>query len=246
MMVLLEKLRRILPERVKTVIRPIVRFSLRKVGSKYEAELAFWREIYRVENFRFRNAHYKELMLAIANEPDESFLAGKIVADLGCGPRGSLAWIHTAKLKIGIDVLSARYAEEFPDEVIKHDMVYITCTENVIPVPSNFIDILFTINALDHVDNLDAMCKEILRILRPGGEIIASINLGEPPTVWEPQNLNESIIEEKLLSKFNVTSARVVPKSSNLLAVLSSESKYELHSDEPRVLLVRGKKEDAR
>lgn len=245
MMMLLEKLRRILPYRVKAVIRPIVRFSLRKVVSKYEAELAYWRETYRAENFRFRNAHYKELMLAIANEPDESFLADKIVADLGCGPRGSLSWIHAAKLKIGIDVLATQYAEEFPNEVIKHDMVYVTCAENVIPIPSNFIDILFTINALDHVDNLDATCKEILRILRPGGEIIASINLGEPPTVWEPQYLSELIIEEELLSKLNVTFTRIVPKSSNLLAVLSSESKYEIRSDEPRVLLV-GVKKDAR
>lgn len=212
--------------------------------SKYGAEIAYWRETYRVENFCFRNEHYKKLMLAIANESDESFLTDKIVADFGCGPRGSLAWIQTAKLKIGIDVLAARYAEEFPTQVVKHGMIYVTCTEEVIPVPSNFIDILFTMNALDHVNNLDAMIKEILRILRPGGMIIASINLGEPPTVWEPQSLNESIIEEKLLSKLKIISIRIVPKSSNLSAVFSLKSEDELRFGEPRVLLVKAKKED--
>jgi hypothetical protein len=30
---------------------------------------------------------------------------------------------------------------------------------------------------MDHVDNFDAMCSELLRILRPGGELIGSFNL---------------------------------------------------------------------
>ncbi len=32
-------------------------------------------------------------MLAIAKREDDEFLSNKIVADFGCDPRGSLAWI---------------------------------------------------------------------------------------------------------------------------------------------------------
>lgn len=74
--------------------------------------------------------------------------------------------------------------------------------------------------------------------------IIASINLGEPPTVWEPQSLNKSISEEKLLSKLKIISIRIVPKSSNLSAVFSFKSEDELRFGESRVLLVKAKKED--
>ena len=72
--------------------------------------------------------------------------------------------------------------------------------------------------------------------------IIASINLGEPPTVWEPQSLNKSISEEKLLSKLKIISIRIVPKSSNLSAVCSFKSEDELRFGESRVLLVKAKK----
>ena len=45
-------------------------------------------------------------MLAMAEEPTADFLAGKIVAAFGCGPRGSLVWAPNALLRIGIDVLA--------------------------------------------------------------------------------------------------------------------------------------------
>lgn len=151
-------------------------------------------------------------MLSMAEETGDGFLTGKIVADFGCGPRGSLAWAGSALLRIGIDALADRYADEFTDDITSHGMIYLKSTEKVIPLPSGFVDVMFTLNAIDHVDNFSAMCNEIVRVLKPGGQFIGSLNLEGPPSLAEPQQLNEKVIKENLLSKLQVESYRITEK----------------------------------
>ena len=66
-------------------------------------------------------------------------------------------------------------------------MEYICCSDQHIPIESNYIDILFTLNAMDHTKYFDKMGSEVLRILKQGGLIIRSFNLYEMPTKCEPQ-----------------------------------------------------------
>ena len=126
-----EKLERIVPEKIKDFFNPLLRLII----PKYGAELYYWKVKHRLENQRFINSHYKELMLAMAGQSDDGFLNGKTVADFGCGPRGSLAWVSSASLKIGIDVLADRYIAAFSEDILSHDMIYLKSTENVIPLP---------------------------------------------------------------------------------------------------------------
>ena len=196
------------PEFIKKGIRPIRNRFVRKS----DEELSFWKRRLQIDNGRFRNSHYERLMLAIADETTDDFLRGKIVADFGCGPRGSLVWAGSALLRIGIDVLSDRYAEEFPDEIASHNMVYVKSTEKVIPLPSDFIDVMFTLNAMDHVDQFETACNEIVRVLKPGGEFIGSLNLEEPPSPCEPQQLTEEVIGQKLLRRLQVQSYRLAQR----------------------------------
>ena len=151
-------------------------------------------------------------MLAMAEEITDEFVEGKIIADFGCGPRGSLTWASSAKLRIGIDVLADRYADEFPNSILSHGMIYLKCTEKIIPLPSNFVDIMFTLNAIDHVDNFSIMCNEILRVLKPNGVFIGSFNLEEPASPTEPQKLSEKIVKDNLLNKLEVQSYRITEK----------------------------------
>ncbi len=229
----------ILPEPIKKVLRPIRYYFLKKTVS----ELSFWQRRLEVDNGEFRNSHYRNLMLAIADEPDDNFLQGKIVADFGCGPRGSLAWARSAALRIGIDVLADRYADEFTSNIISHEMIYLKSTENVVPLPSGFVDILFTLNAIDHVDNFSIMCAEIIRVIKPGGQFIGSFNLEEPASPCEPQTLNKEIIKEKLLNNLDVHSYRVTKKGppENIYApFFNGELSYE--SGQEGVLWVRASK----
>lgn len=207
-MSIIDTLKKITPEPIKRVLKPV--YSL--FVNKYHAELAFWRSRYKIDNGRFTNAHYRQLMLAMAEEITDEFVEGKIIADFGCGPRGSLTWASSAKLRIGIDVLADRYADEFPNSILSHGMIYLKCTEKIIPLPSNFVDIMFTLNAIDHVDNFSIMCNEILRVLKPNGVFIGSFNLEEPASPTEPQKLSEKIVKDNLLNKLEVQSYRITEK----------------------------------
>lgn len=198
-----------LPEALKRALRPIAARVVRKDA----AELSYWRDRL-AEEGRFENSHYERLMLAMAGEPTAAFLAGKVVADFGCGPRGSLVWARSsARLRIGIDVLADQYADEFTADVLSHGMVYVTSTEHVIPLPSGLVDVMFTLNAMDHVDNLSQMCLEIVRVIKPGGLFIGSFNLEEPASPAEPQRLSEALVEEHLLRNLEVETYRVAQKT---------------------------------
>ena len=203
-------LKTIIPEPIKNILRPIRNRYLKK----NVAELSYWRSRSEIDKGKFNNSHYEKRMLAMAEESSDNFLKGKIVADFGCGPRGSLVWAHTALLRIGIDVLADRYADEFTNNITSHGMIYLKSTENVIPLPSDFVDIMFTLNAIDHVDNFSVMCAEIMRVLKPGGQFIGSFNLEEPASPCEPQQLNEKIIKENLLNNMEVQSYRITNKGS--------------------------------
>lgn len=183
---------------VRKVLRP-VRALFR---SKHDAEMQHWRNIHR-EHGGFLNDWYRTLMLGMARESGDSFIAGKVVADFGCGPCGSLAWAKRAAAAIGIDVLVPQYFAAFPRDMRAHGMTYLTSTERDIPLPARSVDVMFTINALDHAANLAAMCDEICRVLKPGGRLCGTFNLNEPATSTEPQCLTEELLDRVLLGRFD-------------------------------------------
>jgi SAM-dependent methyltransferase len=193
-------------------LRPAMKRALRRTpaGFKYREELDYWRDQWR--RGLFENSYYRSHMLAMAEENDERFIDQKIIADFGCGPQGTLTWAKSAKARIGIDVLADAYSDF---DIRNHDMIYITCTENSIPLPSNYVDVLFTMNAIDHVSHLEHICAEIVRILAPGGSFIGSFNLLEPPTFSEPQTLTEDRIKTVLLRRLRVASYRTAKRSSS-------------------------------
>ena len=135
-------------------------------------------------------------------------MSDKIVADFGCGPLGSLCWATSARLRIGIDVLAAEYARF---DIRAHNMCYVSSTEDAIPLPPDYVDVLYTMNALDHVWRLEKMCDELIRILAPGGVLVGAFNLDEEPTNCEPQRLTEARLKDVLLNRLKTESYRVVP-----------------------------------
>jgi SAM-dependent methyltransferase len=194
------------PAPVKRILRPIRNRFVRK--GKVACQLNYWRSRFEIDSSRFDHSHYERLMLAMAEESTQSFIKGKIVADFGCGPRGSLVWAASALIRIGIDVLADRYADEFTDNITSHGMIYLKCTEKVIPLPSAFIDVMFTMTAMEYVDSFPNMCIEIIRVLKPGGELIGSFNLES----FGPQRLNEMVIKKNLLNSLEVKSYRITEK----------------------------------
>jgi SAM-dependent methyltransferase len=239
-MVMQDTLKAIIPESIQKAIRSIINLLIKKP----ESELSFWRSRFERDDGRFKNAHYEKLMLAMAEETTDDFLKGKIVADFGSGPRGSLVWARAAMLRIGIDVLVDRYVDEFTNSMISHDTLYLKSTEKVIPLPSNFVDIMFTLNAIDHVNKFSIMCNEIVRVLKPGGVFIGSFNLEEPPSPCEPQQLNEKVIKENLLDKLEIQSYRITEKGpkENIYAPFFSNGSLSYRSGQEGFLWVKARK----
>ncbi|MDP8201012.1 MAG: methyltransferase domain-containing protein [Candidatus Tenebribacter burtonii] len=238
-MFLKSNLKAVIPKPLKQILRPLRNHLIKK----NVAALSFWRSRIKIDKGKFSNTHYERLILTMAEEPNNNFLHGKIVADFGCGPRGSLVWASSALLRIGIDVLADRYAEEFTDNITSHGMIYLKSTEKVIPLPTDFVDIIFTLNAIDHVDNFSVMCNEIMRVLKPGGQFIGSFNLEEPASSSESQQLNEEIIKENLLNNMEIQSYRITDQGpiGNFYAPFF-DGKLSYKQGQKGILWVRAKK----
>src|SRR4051794_84192 len=89
---------------VPRFLRPFGRAVVVKLkpSFKYEHSMHYW-DVEAAAG-RFDNSHYEPTMLALAGKPNADFLQGKICADFGCGPLGSLSWAKPARARIGIDV----------------------------------------------------------------------------------------------------------------------------------------------
>ena len=211
---------------------------------KYVEELDYWKNCFDEEANYFNNNFYSRLMLSIAGEKDDIFLKDKIVADFGCGPRGSLTWMKAPRVKIGIDVLATEDTKNFDKNIVKQDMIYVTSTEQCIPMPDSSVECLITINALDHVRDLDVMCSELLRILKKGGIFLGSFNLFEKATECEPQTLTEDILKQNLLDYISIEKYHIAKKDDEDTYKYMNMGEYldEVNGEFPCVLWVRGVK----
>lgn len=194
--------------RVKSVYQSVAR------PSKYRSEMNFWLMQFRREGGRFQNTTYEPIMRAMARAFAKDFFEGKNVVDFGCGPRGTLQWLSKKSFCIGVDVLVADYLAAFESEMRAHNMAYVSSTERFIPLPDASMDIVVTMNSLDHVENLDVMAKELLRILKPGGVLLGSFNLDEEPTPTEPQVLTEALLRQHLFDHLTQVDGRAHPKTN--------------------------------
>lgn len=180
--------------------------------TKTSGELDFWRMQYRREGRKLSHAHFEKIMRRMAEPLEDKDFEGKLVCDFGCGPRGSLTWLTDTAHCVGIDVLADKYFAEFPDVIRSNGMTYVNNSENYILMQSQQADVLFTMNALDHVIHLEVMCNELIRILKPGGYLVGSFNLGEDATVTEPQSFDEQKLNRVLFNKLEEISKRSAPK----------------------------------
>lgn len=216
--------------------------KIRKSWNKSRAELEYWKTKISEEKI-LGNSHYKKFLLCMAEREDDSFMQGKVVADFGCGPRGSLAWTNAPAVKIGIDVLALEYVKV--TGISNHGMVYLTSTEVDIPISDNVVDYMFTLNAFDRVSNPERMIDEIARVLKDTGEFIASFDLHQPEEEGQPQWYTENIIDNLLKDKFNIISRRLSYSTGWAQPyndMLDRKYMTELSPDRQGLLWIRAKK----
>lgn len=180
-----------------------------EVEVKHTAEMTFWRGWLGEHGLGARSDYYRDFMMNMGGLADKSFFDGLICLDIGCGPMGSLTWLDNARAALGLDPLADEYMEF---DIAGHRMLYLKADAEEIPLPTGYVDVVFSMNSLDHVDDVPAACREIRRVLRRGGWFIASLNLNEPPTPTEPWMLTEEFLEKHLFHGWLREFYRVRPK----------------------------------
>jgi len=94
--------------------------------------------------------------------------------DLGCGGCGILLALERGKL-VGVDPLMDRYLEKFPFLRERADIEWVASTAEEAHFEAPF-DVVFCINAFDHVFDPRAAVANIARCLRPGGYCVLTMN----------------------------------------------------------------------
>jgi SAM-dependent methyltransferase len=177
--------RRLIKSVALTVHRPL-RPLLQAMGvdTKGLYEWAYWKSR-QIEEGTLGNSWYAEIFTRCVGIEKE-FYNGKKILDIGCGPRGSLEWATMAAERVGLDPLVDRYRALGIDH---HSTHYVKASAEEIPYPDDYFDVVSSINSLDHVDDVDAAIREMIRVLAPGGLIVLVVEIHPKPTIAEPHAL---------------------------------------------------------
>lgn len=96
----------------------------------------------------------------------------RIILDYGCGLGGNFRYLSRRGRYIGVDILedNLSYARKrYGDE-------YFYLSEGVkVPFADGYFDEVHAYDVLEHVDELDAVIREIQRLVKPGGRAIFTI-----------------------------------------------------------------------
>ncbi|HTO88533.1 MAG TPA: class I SAM-dependent methyltransferase [Thermoanaerobaculia bacterium] len=168
--------------------------------------------------------------------------AGKKVVDLGAGRSWSsrhLATLGRASEIVAIDVLTTRFLGlETADIFFQEDSVFferIRGDMHRIPLASGWADVVFACATLHHSSDLEALFREIRRVLRPGGDLIfisepskkASIQEDRPQNAETEHGINEHVYSLRQylepLRALGFRARRLVPRSIRYRFVYPSE-----------------------
>ena len=169
----------------------LIHFLIGKGKIKELAELCFWK-VKKIKEKQLTNSHYEYFFTQYFGIDKEHYNNKKIL-DIGCGPRGSLEWADKTNLRVGLDPLAKKYLNLGTK---KHSMQYVNATAENIPFPDNYFDIISSFNSLDHVDDLDKVIKEIIRVLAPNGMFLLITDIHEVSTICEPSAFSWDIVNK--------------------------------------------------
>jgi SAM-dependent methyltransferase len=130
------------------------------------------------------NAHYTADQLDLPTEPYDRHIAdarlalvrefapGRDVLDLCCGTGAYLMpGLDAVRSAVGVD-FSGRMLHAFREKLggrIPGNLALIEADATALPLAGGLFDFVFSFTALYYIENLDAVIREVARVLRPGG-----------------------------------------------------------------------------
>lgn len=176
---------------------------------KGHEELRFWRQ--RIADEGSLGAGHYRYFFTDHFRLDEAAYAGRRLLDIGCGPRGSLDWADMTAARVGLDPLVPAYIEL---GIERHAMQYVGARAESMPFRDGCFDVVSSFNSLDHVDDLDAVVPEIVRVLAPGGTLLLLTDVNHDPTPTEPISFSWDILD-RFAPALTVEEARRFEKSED-------------------------------
>lgn len=99
-------------------------------------------------------------------------LRGKRILDLGCGEGKIAREVFGKQLEWGLDNDQEMIAEAKKSGVYKRVLL---ADAVKIPLKSKTVDLVFSNSVLEHIRDLESVLREIKRVLKPGGLLIATM-----------------------------------------------------------------------
>ena len=209
---------------------------------KHAHELKFWSNNVKKEKI-LDNSAYEKFYISDLNINHKDF-KNKRILDIGCGPRGSLEWADMASLRIGLDPLVNDYYK-LNGGTLFHKMHYVKGYSEDMPFPNETFDFVFSINSLDHVDNLDETISEIKRVLKIGGICGIIVDANHEPTINEPISIDLNL-KNKFMDVFEVLDEKIYETvyKTGFRDNLDYPTFYDLNNKKirPAILLLKLKK----
>lgn len=111
---------------------------------------------------------------------DSVKLKGVKVIEVGSGPLG-LTGFFPAGERLLVDPLEGFYANNTVLSSLRNSAaVYKKGSGEDLPAPSGHYDLAVIENCIDHVKNVDAVMKELVRVLKPEGLLYITVNCRTP------------------------------------------------------------------
>ena len=175
------------------------------VDIKHINELKYWSKVTENEKILY-NKFYEKYYVSDFELSHEDY-KDKNILDIGCGPRGSLEWAEMANLRVGLDPLVNEYLK-LDGGTLFHKMKYVRGHSEDMPFADETFDFVFSINSLDHVDDLDETISEIKRVLKIGGICGIIVDANHKPRITEPLTIDLNL-KDKFLDVCEVLDERV-------------------------------------
>lgn len=153
--------------------------------------------------------------------------SGKKILDVGAGPIPSGTCFENCRLYCLDPLMPIYRALGFSYDQYS-DIRFIDSSAEVIPIEDNFFDAIISVNAIDHVDDLERVATELKRVAKPDCQFVMHVHYHKA-TVYEPIEIND----ELFCQLFNwVRGLRVVNYSQESYSnLLDGNEKFVLWSN---------------